>query len=63
MSNDVVSILSIDGGGIRGIIPAMVVKELLGELKAGREKVGCYVASRPMLAGAGSRAKEPMTIR
>jgi uncharacterized protein len=34
MSNDVVRILSIDGGGIRGIIPAMVVKELLGELKA-----------------------------
>jgi patatin-like phospholipase/acyl hydrolase len=34
MSNDVVRILSIDGGGIRGIIPAMVVKELLGVLKA-----------------------------
>ena len=31
---DSIRILSIDGGGIRGIIPAMVIQALLGELKA-----------------------------
>jgi len=33
MSNNI-RILSIDGGGIRGIIPAMVIQALLGELEA-----------------------------
>jgi hypothetical protein len=32
--SDRLRILSIDGGGIRGIIPAMVIKALLGDLKA-----------------------------
>lgn len=32
--SDLVRILTIDGGGIRGIIPAMVIQALLGELKA-----------------------------
>ena len=32
--SDSVRILSIDGGGIRGIIPAMVIKELLRDLRA-----------------------------
>jgi hypothetical protein len=32
--SDSIRILSIDGGGIRGIIPAMVIRALLGELKA-----------------------------
>lgn len=32
--SDSIRILSIDGGGIRGIIPAMVIQALLGELKA-----------------------------
>jgi uncharacterized protein len=31
---DVVRILSIDGGGIRGIIPTMVLRALLGKTKA-----------------------------
>jgi uncharacterized protein len=31
---DAIRILSIDGGGIRGIIPAMVIQALLGDLKA-----------------------------
>jgi uncharacterized protein len=31
---DTIRILSIDGGGIRGIIPAMVIQALLGERKA-----------------------------
>lgn len=32
--SDTIRILSIDGGGIRGIIPAMVIQALLGERKA-----------------------------
>jgi len=32
--SDSIRILSIDGGGIRGIIPAMVIQALLGKLKA-----------------------------
>jgi len=32
--SDTIRILSIDGGGIRGIIPAMVIEALLGERKA-----------------------------
>jgi hypothetical protein len=32
--SDSIRILSIDGGGIRGIIPAMVIQALLGALKA-----------------------------
>jgi uncharacterized protein len=32
--SDNIRILSIDGGGIRGIIPAMVIQALLGEHKA-----------------------------
>ncbi len=34
MANEVVRILSIDGGGISGIIPAMVINRLLGNLIA-----------------------------
>lgn len=32
--SDTIRILSVDGGGIRGIIPAMVIQALLGERKA-----------------------------
>jgi hypothetical protein len=34
MADEVVRILSIDGGGIRGIIPAIVVNKLLGNIRA-----------------------------
>jgi predicted acylesterase/phospholipase RssA len=34
MMDETIRILSIDGGGIRGIIPAIVLREILGDLRA-----------------------------
>ncbi len=62
MSDDVVRILSIDGGGIRGIIPAMVIKALLKDRSA--QDVFHLVAgtSTGGIIACGLAKPEPMTL-
>jgi patatin-like phospholipase/acyl hydrolase len=62
VSDDVVRILSIDGGGIRGIIPAMVIKALLKDRSA--QDVFHLVAgtSTGGIIACGLAKPEPMTL-
>ncbi|MBN8828068.1 MAG: patatin-like phospholipase family protein [Sphingobacteriia bacterium] len=48
--NKRIKILSIDGGGIRGLIPAMVLKDLEGRLKSNKKLVDCF----DIMAGAST---------
>jgi uncharacterized protein len=62
MTDDVVRILSIDGGGIRGIIPATVIKALLGDRAA--QDVFHLIAgtSTGGIIASGLAKPNPMTI-